>query len=529
MEKFPSHITSDIEKKVKIAAIKLLGEIKERVAVESLIKTLATSNIMIKNAALEALGTIGDERSIDPIIESLKDETAKVSAAKALGEIGNSKPVQDLINLLKDKDSDVRSAAAVSLGQIKDPLALSALIIALEEDRDVNVRRLASIAIGEIGNEEAVPVLIKKLDDQFMNVAVSSADALIKIGLPSIKPLIEVIENKLAADALIKIGEPAEDELIKILTHENENIRGIAAKCLGKMKIPGSVKYLVRELKNNSEKTLKIMRDSIFFICSSSLLPLSEELNKADEITQDLVVEIFFDIGNLTDNGVERLKNELNVKNPVFQKLIIRALGRLHDEDMDLFKDLFLSTECIEVKKEILKTINQINPREDMLEFLQRAMGEKNPEIRELALQAIINIGSPSTCSILIDSLSGGEENLKHISAKGLGMINHSEAITALLKTLQTGEESLKLTIIEALSNKIDEEVISALTNLLNNSSSTIQIAVIKALTRIGDKKAIPHIKLLKKNSSEEVKKETEIALQAMEGPKSFWAKLFGS
>jgi len=530
LEQFPPHVNFETVKKVKFSIIKTLGHLKEKDSLDILIKMLNKGKTRMKNAVSEALGNIGSEIAVEPLIETLKDDTARVSAIKALGQIGSNKAIDCLLEMLHDRDPEVRSAAATSLGQIKDPKALEELTKALEEDSDVNVRRLASIAIGEIGQESSVPVLIKKLDDQFLNVATSSADSLIKIGNPSVKPLVEVIENRLAADALIKIGEASVDELIKALTSENENIRTIAAKCLGKIKSEKSVKFLVRELKNNSDKTLKIMRDSIFFICSSSLMPLAEELNSADEITQDLVVEIFFDIGHLTDNGLERLRNELNTLNPVFQKLIIRALGKLNDRDsIPLLSNIFLSTPHIDVKKEILKTINKLVPGEDMVEVFQHAMEHSDMEIKELAVRAIATSGSSSACNILIKFLGEADENVKMVIVKSLGSISHEYTVNPLLKALKTDDLPLKLAVIEALGNKHDEEATSALINMLQEESTEVKLLTIKSLKKIGDKSAVPALKLLMRNSVADVKQEVEIALEEMEGPKSFWSRLFGA
>ncbi|MEQ8189689.1 MAG: HEAT repeat domain-containing protein [Candidatus Eremiobacterota bacterium] len=528
IEQFPPHMNFETVKKVKFSIIKTLGHLEEKESLDILIKMLHKGKTRMKNAVSEALGNIGSEIAVEPLIETLKDETARVSAIKALGEIASVRAVDCLITMLHDRDPEVRSAAATSLGQIKDPKALEELTKALEEDGDVNVRRLASIAIGEIGEERSVPVLIKKLDDKFLNVATSSADGLVKIGIPSVKPLVEVIENRLAADALMKIGEPSVDELIKALGSENENIRTIAAKCLGKIKSERAVKFLVRELKNNSDKTLKIMRDSIFFICSSSLLPLAEELNSADEITQDLVVDIFFDIGHLTDNGLDRLRNELNTGNPVFQKLIIRSLGRLKDRDsLPVLNKIFFSTQCIEVKKEILKTINKLGPSEDMIDMFQQAIEHKDMEIKELAVKAIACSGSPSACDILIKFL--GEKDLKVIILKSLGTISHENTVMPLVEALKTDDLSMKLTVIEALGNKHDEKAVSALIDMLHEESTEVKLSTVKSLKKIGNKNAVPALKLLRKTAPPDVKQEIEATLEEMEGPKSFWARLFGA
>ncbi len=527
---FPPDYKPEIINKIKIASIKVLGDLKEGDAVTLLIETLKSKNTRIKNATSRALGQIGDEKAIEALGETLKDEVAKVSAAKALGEIGSEKSLEPLLNMLKDRDVEARGAAAVSLGQIKNKKAVEELTKILEQDEEVNVRRLAAIAIGEIGDEGPVPVLIKKLDDQFMNVSTSAADALIKIGTPAIKPLAEVIENKLAADALIKIGEPSVEELIKLLGKEKTEIREIAAKCLGKIGSARAVPSLVNQLKNNSGRCLKTMRDAIFFICRTSLDPLEEALRDNEEDAHEAIRDIFFDIGKLTDKGLERLEKELEKENPVYRKLIIKAMGKL--EDMKAFpclKEIFLSTDNKEVKKEILKAIINIGPGEDLLDFLNKAFEEKDPEIKGLAAEAIISTGDPSAIKIITELFKTDDKKLKETALKGLGLINHPDTLSPLLDALRKEEKNLKLIAIESSIKKKEDVINSALADLLKDPDPDIQVAVIKAIRKQGNKGLVKEVKGLRKNAHSKVREEAGKTLKHLGVEnQSLWSRLFG-
>jgi len=586
LEKFPSNIPQDMVKKVKLSIIKTLTVVKDKESVEGLIGALKTDNTLFKNAIAKALGDIKCESAVEPLLELLKDDHSKVSGIKALGDIGGESVVLPIINMLNDKDGEVRSTAVNALGQIKDKRAVEELIKALETDTDVNVRRLSAIALGDIKAEKAVPVLIKKLNDQFMNVSTSAADALVKIGEPSVKALIEVIDNKLASDALRKIGEPAIDEFINALNHENEDVRAIAAVSLGKLKSTKAIKPLVKALRYNfkykiadkeleglknevtleyirdlvdkefgeeefqkelkkrslhdlqikfimeyskkSGKALKAMKDAIFFICSSSLSPLLEALDGADEGCYESISEIFFDIGNLKDDGLEILTAELvKSEHPIFQQLIIKSMARFGDTSIfPTLKDIFLKTRCDKVKIEILKTINQLGAREDMFDFFKKALDENNEEVREQAAQAIISTGDPSTVSLLVKLLSEEKRNIRYISVKGLGQINHPDTITPLLNNINSQDNKLRLTVIKALSKKCDASVTSALIELLKDNSTEIQIAAVQALKKIGDKSAISNLKSLRNTSDEKLREEIEKTLQELGVKKGFWDKL---
>ena len=529
---FPPHFSQKTIFNIRFASIRVIEDLKIKEAVPVLIEMLNTKKSRLKNALTIALGRIGDSRSLDPLLKILKDdENVKVSAAKALGDLGCKEAIEPLIEILKDNDVEARGAAAISLGQLKDKKALGNLTESLEQDEDVNVRRLAAIAIGEIGDANPVAVLIKKLEDQFMNVSTSAADALIKIGDPSIKPLIEVIENRLAADALIKIGEPAIDELIKLLKDDSEKRREIAAKCLGRIGSTRAVTPLVIELKNNNGKCLKVMRDAIFFLCKKSLEPLEKALIENESSSHEAITEIFFDIGNLTDNGLERLQGELKRKNPTYQKLLIKAFGKLGELKIcPSLSETFLNTDNIEVKEEILKAIIEIGPGEDNINFLKKALEEDEAKIKSLALEAIINTGDPSSVDIMANSLKEENMELKKISIDGLGIINNPAAIEPLIEALNHKEKDLRLNVIKNLGKKQDAKVNDTLGELLQSSDPDILIATIKAIKETEDENLLKAIKPLLNSSYSEVEEEATKTLKhfGINTSKGFWARLFG-
>jgi HEAT repeat protein len=71
--------------------------------------------------ALEKMGS----PALDHITKALKDEDkwVRYTAVDALGNIGDKKSVDALVSMLKDVDQDVRFVAAMSLGKIGDAKA----------------------------------------------------------------------------------------------------------------------------------------------------------------------------------------------------------------------------------------------------------------------------------------------------------------------------------------------------------------------------------------------------------------------
>jgi HEAT repeat protein len=121
-----------------------------------------------------AIGSFGDTRVIEPLINALRDSGAVedpywsyiASAAETgLSKVG-SPAVEPLISRLGDKDSRVRRGAVMTLGKIGDARAVQPLISALR-DKDRKVRSAAAMMLSKIGGTRAVKALIRALHDEY--------------------------------------------------------------------------------------------------------------------------------------------------------------------------------------------------------------------------------------------------------------------------------------------------------------------------------------------------------------------------
>jgi HEAT repeat protein len=228
-----------------------------------------------------ALGTLGDPRAVDALVQALEDDYLDVaeSAAEALGKIRDPRAVDALVQALEDNDPGVRESAAKALGEIRDPRAVDALVQALE-DNDPGVRESAAKALGEIRDPRAGQPLLEALHDEVAYVVVEAAIALQQIGYPEgIEVLIGVLAapfvyygarlRKKVIDALTKVLKPdVIDSLIRDLADGNRLVRTRAALALGALGDARAVDALVEvlddddpEVRTSAALTLGEFRD----------------------------------------------------------------------------------------------------------------------------------------------------------------------------------------------------------------------------------------------------------------------------
>jgi len=140
---------------------------------------------------------------------------------------------------------------------------IKGLIKALEH-RDESLRREAMEALERMGVEAVEPLIneFRKLSptDPTVKLSWTVAEVLGKIGEPAIEPLIAAIREKHlglrvnAALALGLIGEPAVNPLIKVLSDPDRNIGGLASVALARIGGP-AVESLIGALTDANDNT----------------------------------------------------------------------------------------------------------------------------------------------------------------------------------------------------------------------------------------------------------------------------------
>ncbi len=160
-------LLNDKDVLVRREAAYALGKTKSHTAVPLLIDLLRfDKEDEVRGAAAVALGAIGNEAAVIPLLGVLTGQTAQTkkqkakpeqnpfvlrSAARALGQIGTRASVPVLIAALANEQSedDIRREAAIALGLIGDQTALPALRNAMTA-RDPHLASAAGVAIKSI-------------------------------------------------------------------------------------------------------------------------------------------------------------------------------------------------------------------------------------------------------------------------------------------------------------------------------------------------------------------------------------------
>jgi HEAT repeat protein len=264
---------ADKESDVRLSAASALGGIGSEEAVDPLISALSSDKESdVRSRAASALGGIGSEKAVDPLISALssdKDRDVRGRAASALGVLGSEKAVEPLISALTTtKESGAPLQKAFALGEIGSEKAVEPLISALTTTKESGARSWVAIALGEIGSEKAVDPLLSALSTaKERDVRGSAASVLGEIGSEkAVEPLISALSSDKdssvqmnVAIALGKIGsEKALDLLIPALSSDNEtSARFSAAFALGRIGSEKAVEPLISALSSDNDDIVR--------------------------------------------------------------------------------------------------------------------------------------------------------------------------------------------------------------------------------------------------------------------------------
>jgi HEAT repeat protein len=351
---------------VRSAAILALGKLESDRTVEELIRLLRDSrdNRTLSKVA-EALGTIGGELIVEPLIEALTYEHAHFFAweklCEVLCEIGNERAIsavesllsrnhhacQIAINELVKTGSERSIQALFKAFNSGDRVLCDRITVVLTKDickeridllittlktGFTRARGRSAEILGRTGDEKAIGSLILALQDEKSWVRRKAVISLAKIaGDNAVNQLIETLKDRdsdVRKNACIALGfihrEEAIEPLIVALQDPSTRVRASAASALGKIDSTLAVHQLTIALQDPSDHVQRIVANTL------------------GKIQSDLAIE------SLTNNLQQRYFQSVIKKKHQQQRLISRNTEEASDRFLN---ELILDNELDHVSK----------------------------------------------------------------------------------------------------------------------------------------------------------------------------------
>lgn len=335
--------------------------------------------------------------------------------------------------------------------------------------KDIKIRRLVALTVGE-GNPEAFPVLIDMLNDK------------------------KVIDDYFAVNKGITGTIQKSEFNLKLLDNsENvENVLGVT-KAISTLGIfatfYGLPEVSLPEVKGTFVKWLNY---------------------DLDDHTKDLMIQ---GLGSMGDKECIDVIKPFLAKDETKISAAI-ALGKLGDKSVFPFL-----LECLNKNQEGLDLLDLSDAFTRIgtpaVGDLIKALDNSNPDVKELAINALGQIGDKSAAPYLINMIDENNPKITSDVVLALGALGEKSALVSLVNLYKSKKTDLRREILRAFEGLADPTIQSLLVEAVNNRDIDLQSRCISicALGKIKDKKAITFLENLFKTESGLIKLNAAYAL----------------
>ncbi|MDN5279639.1 MAG: hypothetical protein PWR01_3604 [Clostridiales bacterium] len=514
----------------RLDAINIAGEQKLTEAVPALIEALYEPDSAISAAAAEALGQIGDDRAIEPLLEisrrndahllkqisaqseeKIEEDEAEVSAESSENEEnpykfkemvifkidqlpkeyfqpdGSPIPRKELVvKGLKDNNQQLRQMAAKAAIGLESDEVVEPLIEALENPYEVeSVRFMAAEALGGMDNDKSVESLLKSLKDENVAVRYSAAAALSG-----------------------KKDDRVVFALVGAITDPDKYVRSSVAYALGTTGSKQALDALFQLTADESEVVRFSAAKSI--ACFSSEMVIEEIKSRLGYSKKETKLALLEVLGHIkTDESVEILRSFLREEDgELSYKASMALIGQENLEILD---------ELIEASKRLDQELYSLmkDGRKDSVKakFASKSFAEASEPGKAVSEKRDSSI-LPEYMLSLRDGLMSSNPNIRGSSANALGDAKDPRAVDILLAAIDDENEFVRASVISSLGRIAAEKSLPFILDKQEDHSEEVRYALVKALARFSHETALECLKDLANNDmSSQVKRAARAAL----------------
>lgn len=548
---------------IQHAAVLSLSRFGRPEAIEELVKPkiFRSPTANIRQAAVAAVGKLGDYRVIDHLLKAVDDAEWIVRTQAVTELMGKVQEILDrrdvrlirvLINMMSLENEEIVELAVngfQEFGAESLPLLHEAL-----NNSSATIRINAARALGNLKSRTSTPFLLELLHDGEWQVRAQAAQALGRIGdKPALEPLVLRLRDNVgkvqdaAAAAIVRYGRQATFPLLNTLSRERDKfaLRAILL-ALGKIGDPKSVPALIGHLRSSyfivrqaavqalvrfGPAVVDLLLPTLPFNCS---LIAGMVKDAGDHRHPELQIRAVKAIGGLEDHcAVKLLKGLVEDSLPDVQEAAMLALEQIgcaawgrccaikvlaEVGDASLAPRLAgsLLDDSDNVRFEAVRALGKWGGPEAVKMLVRVAGKDRAGFIRAEAVRALRTNGAghPEVLDAALAGLKDKSREVRSLSARLLGLFHDKKSILPLLKAMADPHWSVRESSENALMN-FGGAAVRPLIEALDSKIWTTRFRAARLLGEIGNAQAVsPLTRLLaRKGEKKNVREVVATAL----------------
>lgn len=494
--------SEDVDEIIQILVI--LGDIHSPIATEHVLKFINHADDNVKTTAVESLGKIQDPRAVDLLVETYKtSDILKYSIVEALGNIAVESALPVLLGALESPDILEYFTAIGALGSMESTAGIDPLFNKLLKEEDSGTRRLIFKSLAQI--EEACPGSMKKLDQAAVKpvllALLENQDA------AEYRHMVRVaasLKDEAYAPALLAALESGESEIADIAFDGIMNIGVKAVKPaldkIGRVEPPVAVRILQFLEKVKSADTPAAI--SLFM------------QNPDDALRQALAKTLG---ANPSDKSFATLKDMLNDPDETVRRNAVAGIAGMLDYDgaltalINKFKDI-----NGHVRREACLAMGNSTSNQLIEPLFTVVTTEPYGDVREAAASVLARRKDPAITKRLLEMLDSDNSRIRETISRTIWQCSSTIAVDSLIQKLNDKEWRVAVNSCFSLENMKDLKSIFPLKELLKNGDWQIRIAALSALRAFKSKELKQFFVPLLADENPQVAKLAVVALSEL-------------
>ena len=436
------------EEWVQFAVVEALTKINDDRTVTALVQTLPTASPLVCSAIIDALGSMGDIKTIPLLFKSLENVSVALrhKTVKAIVQIlgGQSlsllaPKMQErlrvyLLDALTDNDEDILMAALQGVSFMEHEEATKAvMMLAARLDPEQNAELYEAVirTLASIGYNTVIQNALRSHDEQQIMIAMEACQ-------------------------LMDDHRPVE-EIKSIFWELGEELQRAAVSEVAQLGSLDDAQFFLDVIARCEDS--EMLKSAIIFFGNQHGSPEAEDV-------------VFSQLDHhLVDVKEMALEACINLHSP---RLNARFKERFHnDDDMQRLMAVY--------------ALGRYSVEENLPE-LTEALEDQSANVRQMAVEAFLNLGVEAERYLprLLPRMYDENKNVRVALVNLLGQIGTPTVVPRLLTALHDENDWVRIRAVEALGANRVAEAVPTLAGMLENASPMLTFKIIEVLVKIG-------------------------------------------
>lgn len=449
----------DADEHVAGAAITALTRIGEP-AIEVLITRLVTAQGQVRDDVVYALAGIG-EASVPALMRAMEvgAEATHLAVLRALGIIGGEVAVMPLVDALADGSPALQAEAARGV-QALGRIAVAELVSRLSAMPAADAARRLADALVEL-REAALPEVAALLDERDERLRETAADILARMGAPAAPALRKAAAHRnphvraLALEGIARIGDLSmAPDVIEMLQDHDTGVVSQAIRALAVLGDPRGVAPVVRCVGSPSPAVREALAFAVQEFGAAAAPHLVHLLISDDPQVSEQATTLLRSLGKQAEAALLR---QLDSDLPRARIAAVEVMGTLGSGAV-------------------------IDP-------LAERLGEPDLDVRRAVAEALATIGAPAVGAVL-KRLPDPDEGVSDGILMTLNAMS-VDPVYSLMEQARHADETVRLAAVKMAGRYGRDEAVPTLRQRLQDTSTEINCAAATALGQIGTESAV--------------------------------------